>query len=70
MTNTPVLRAIEAAGGQASASRALNRPPAFIWQIVNGRRPLPAALAIPLEIACGGVVTRYELRPDVFGEKK
>ena len=67
MTEAPIVKAIRMDGGQAAVSRAIGRAPAFVWQISRGIRPLPPQLVIPLEVACGGAVTRHELRPDVFG---
>jgi DNA-binding transcriptional regulator YdaS (Cro superfamily) len=44
--------------------------PAYLWQIATGWRSRKASfdLAKKIEAATDGAVTRYELRPDVFGE--
>lgn len=64
----PIERALDAAGGKQNelASR-LSVTPQALNQWVNGVRPVPAKHCIAIEEATGGAVTRYELRPDVFG---
>lgn len=66
----PITNAIEAAGGQSALAKAINVTPPMVWQWINGLRPVPAHHCIPIEEATGGKVTRYDLRPDVFGTKK
>ena len=39
-----------------------------IGRVANGRRDASPQLAIRVERATGGAVTRQELRPDIFGE--
>jgi DNA-binding transcriptional regulator YdaS (Cro superfamily) len=43
--------------------------PSFISQCISGIRRLPPMKCIAAEDACGGRVTRYEFRPDVFGNQ-
>lgn len=64
----PIRRALQAVGGKQSelASR-ISVTPQALNQWVNGVRPVPAERCIAIEQATGGAVTRYELRPDVFG---
>ncbi|GAB2507279.1 helix-turn-helix domain-containing protein [Microbulbifer agarilyticus] len=38
-----------------------------VSQWVKGVRPIPATHCVAIERITGGAVTRYELRPDVFG---
>lgn len=40
----------------------------YLWQIATERRRASPALARRIEAATGGVVTRAELRPDVWAE--
>lgn len=43
----------------------------YLWQVATGWRGRRASriLATSIERATDGVVTRYDLRPDLFGEK-
>jgi len=55
---------------RAELARQLSTSRDYLWQIAtgwNGRR-VTAERCIAIETATDGVVTRYELRPDVFGE--
>lgn len=50
-------------------ARAVGSAPGYLWQIETawrGKKPSPA-FARRIESATNGAVTRYELRPDVFG---
>lgn len=38
-----------------------------VWQWVNGKTRITAERAIEIDLVTGGVVSRHELRPDVFG---
>lgn len=67
MDKQPILQAIQAAGTQASLATAIGIHPTFVSQWAKNRRPVPAKWCIPIEEATGGVVTRYDLRPDIFG---
>jgi DNA-binding transcriptional regulator YdaS (Cro superfamily) len=61
-------RAIDIAGGQSALARALGGSvkQAHVWYWKeNGEVPPEHCIAI--EIATEGKVSRYELRPDVFG---
>lgn len=55
---------------RASLAKRLATSPQYLWQIATGwRDKRPSALfARKIEEATAGAVTRYELRPDVFGE--
>ena len=66
MNTKPIERAIGIAGSQAALARLLSVHPMQITHWKN--RGLPKRWAIPIEQATEGRVTRYELRPDVFGE--
>lgn len=44
--------------------------PDYLWQIASGwrgKRP-SRVMALAIERATNGAVTRYDLRPDIFGE--
>lgn len=54
---------------RADLAKRLPANPQYLWQIANcwrDKRP-SALMARAIETATDGVVTRYELRPDVFG---
>lgn len=63
---TPILSAIDALGASELA-RHLGVSVSLVSQWAHGRRPVAAHHCIPIEQATEGKVTRYELRPDVFG---
>jgi malate synthase len=50
----------------AEAGREVSRQ--WIWNWLHRDKLVPAEMCIPIEKATGGTVTRYELRPDVYGE--
>lgn len=62
----PLDRAISICGSQAELSKRLGLFPQYVnnWR----RRGVPAERCIAIEEATGGKVTRYDLRPDVFGQ--
>ena len=64
----PIERACEAAGGQVVLARSIGVTPQAVNQWVRGSRRVPAEQCLPIETATEGAVTRYELRPDVFGQ--
>lgn len=69
MNTKPITKAVDVAGGQSALAKAINVAPPVVWQWLKGLRPVPAHHCIPIEDATGGKVTRYDLRPDVFGAK-
>jgi len=66
---TPLQEAIDVAGGQAALARALNirQSTVWTWLVRAGGKAAPE-LCIQIERATG--VSRYRLRPDVFGASK
>lgn len=64
------MRAIDSVGGQSALARAIGCTPAHVWNWVNreGSKGAPPELCRAIESATKGAVTRYQLRPDVFGE--
>ncbi len=59
--------AVDALGGVSRLARAIGVTPPSVHQWLRGSRPIPPAQCIPIETATNGAVTRYDLRPDVFG---
>jgi DNA-binding transcriptional regulator YdaS (Cro superfamily) len=57
----PVFRAL---GSQANLARALGVTPQAITKWINNG--IPAERVLDIERACNGVVTRYDLRPDIY----
>lgn len=56
---------------RALLARAVGSDPQYMWQLVTGwrgKRPSPE-LARRIESATNGAVSRYELRPDIFGTR-
>lgn len=64
-----ISRAVEEVKGQAALAKALGVTPQQVNQWVLGIRPVPPARCLAIEDATNGVVTRYELRPDIFGKR-
>lgn len=60
-----IQKAIDAVGTQAELARRLNVTDMAISQWK--KRGVPPERCIPIEDATDRAVTRYELRPDVFG---
>lgn len=62
-----IRKAIEAAGGPTALAKRLHVRQSVVsnWLL---RGSIPADRCIPVEEAIDGAVTRYELRPDVFGD--
>ena len=40
---------------------------ATLYMIAKGHKQASAKLAVRIELACSGEVTRHDLRPDIFG---
>jgi DNA-binding transcriptional regulator YdaS (Cro superfamily) len=65
--DTPLQRACDEAGGQLALGRKIGRPQQTISNWIKRGEP-PSDECPAIEKAIDGKVTRYELRPDVFGE--
>lgn len=62
-------KAIAAAGGSHKELASLiGVRPNVVWNWVS-REKVPADKVLDIERALNGAVTRYELRPDVFGKR-
>jgi DNA-binding transcriptional regulator YdaS (Cro superfamily) len=64
---TPFEKACRLAGGQAALGRKIGRKQQTVWNWAKRGEP-PADQCPAIEKAIDGKVTRYELRPDVFGD--
>ena len=62
-TMTALDRIVEVLGSKAAVARACEVKP----QSLQNWRRIPAEYCRTLERACDGRITRYEMRPDVFG---
>lgn len=62
-TNTHFKKAVEIAGGVSELARRISVSASYVWQMKNGKRPVHAAIAVAIERATGGQVTRKDLRP-------
>lgn len=65
-TETPLQKACRLAGGQAGLGRKIGKKQSTVWNWLQ--RGIPADACPAVENAVEGQVTRYDLRPDVFGE--
>jgi DNA-binding transcriptional regulator YdaS (Cro superfamily) len=50
-------------GNQAGLAKDIGVSPSFIWQIVNGLKPVPLELCAAIELSTNGAVSRRDLRP-------
>lgn len=66
MNQSPLEKAIELAGGVGNVARTFGISQVAIhkWRL---RGKVPAERVLELEAATDGKITRYQLRPDVFG---
>lgn len=64
---TALSKVLSIMGGQSALAEKLKIKPQSVqgW-VVSGKVPVKRVLAV--EEAVGGQVTRYELRPDIYGE--
>lgn len=67
MNTTFIQAAVEAIGSQGALAKAIGVTQPLVWQWCNGKRPVAAHHCVAIEVATTGQVTRYDLRPDVFG---
>jgi DNA-binding transcriptional regulator YdaS (Cro superfamily) len=68
MGETPLEKAVRITGGQSQLARRIGGKvrQGYVWKWLR-RGYAPAEHALAIERATQGAVTRYELRPDVFG---
>lgn len=66
---TKLESAIELCGGQTALAKAIGVQQPHVWNWLNrSHGVVPAEHCIKIEEATGGKISRYDLRPDVFGE--
>ena len=61
-----VRKAIKAVGSGRLLAEKIGVTPGAVAHWATGLKEVPAARCIAIEKACRAVVTRYDLRPDVF----
>lgn len=59
--------AVDICGGQTALAERIGVSGSFVTMCLSGVKPIPAGRCIAIELATDGEVTRYQLRPDVFG---
>lgn len=69
MSTEALIEAIKAAGSQGKLAALIGKQQGHIGKWLHRDKKVPAESCVPIEMATGGKVTRYDLRPDVFGEK-
>lgn len=60
-------KAVVISGGQAALARKIGTKQQHISWWLNKSKRVPAERVLAIESATNGAVTRYDLRPDVFG---
>jgi DNA-binding transcriptional regulator YdaS (Cro superfamily) len=60
----------EPRGAKSEMAEYLRITPTWLSLIMKGRRKASAILCARIEKATGGLVTRAELRPDLYGDLK
>lgn len=66
--NTSIERAVQIVGSQSEVARQVGVKPQSVQQWVSSGR-VPPHWCLTLERITNKQITRYDLRPDVFGEK-
>ncbi|WP_373565917.1 transcriptional regulator [Microbulbifer okhotskensis] len=61
-------RAVAIVGTKSGLAKSIGVKPPVITQWFKSKRPIPAGQCRPIEAATNGAVTRYELRPDIYGD--
>lgn len=52
--------------GQSNTARQLGVSQGLVWQWLHGKTRVTAERALQIEAVTGGVVTRSDLRPDLY----
>lgn len=65
-SKSAIQRAVDIVGSQSLLASNVGVTQGRVWQWCNGDR-VPAERCADIERATDGAVTRYDLRPDVFG---
>lgn len=64
MNRTAIETAVAIAGSQSELARRIGVRQGYVWKWLRSKK-VPAERCADIELATG--VTRYQLRPDVFG---
>lgn len=64
--SSPLARAIEILGSQAQLASAIGRKQQSVNEVVRRGKRVPAEWCLKIEQATDGVVTRHDLRPDLY----
>ena len=59
--------AVREHGSQAKLAGVLGCSQQLVSQMLTGRVRITAEMAVKLDVATGGKVSRHDLRPDIFG---
>ncbi len=60
--------AVKAVGSQAKLAEAIGLTQQGVWWLIHRGDKVSAEVAVAVEKATAGKVTRQQLRPDLFGE--
>jgi len=66
--NQHIKTAVDIHGSQRALADALDVKPVQVFKWFHGVCAVPAGRCLAIEESVNGAVTRYDLRPDVFGE--
>lgn len=64
-----LVKAVALLGSQAELARKIGKKQAHIWNWLHRDHRVPADMAMRIEEATAGRVTRHELRPDLYPEQ-
>jgi len=68
LNKTPIDKAVELTGGNSKLAALCNVTPQAVFKWVS-KNKVPADRCLLIEEITKSKVTRYELRPDIFGSK-
>jgi DNA-binding transcriptional regulator YdaS (Cro superfamily) len=68
MSTKALLKAIDEIGTQGKLAALIGKRQGHVGKWLHRDKKVPAEMCVAIELATGGKVTRYELRPDVFGD--
>jgi TorA maturation chaperone TorD/DNA-binding transcriptional regulator YdaS (Cro superfamily) len=63
-------KAIAIVGGQTQLARLLGVKQANVWHWLNKAGRVPGEYVLAIEKACGGQITRHDLRPDLYPDSQ
>lgn len=62
-----LLECIADLGRRSALADACKTSPDYLWQVATGRRKASFKLAREIEAATSGLISRHDIRPDIFG---